>query len=212
MHDIDLGGEAESFEAAGEEESFAEMQLDEAEETEMAAELLSVGSEAELEQFFGDLVKKVGSAIGSVVKPAGINFLTRTLKGLAKKALPQVGAAIGGLIGGPSGGRVGGALASQAGRAFGLELEGLSPEEAEYEMARQFCRFAADAAKNLVQKPSAANPAQAARSALVEAAKRHAPGLVPTLRTANGHAVEAAAGAQSGRWVRRGNKLIVIGA
>jgi hypothetical protein len=212
MHDIDLGGESESFEAMGEEESFAEAQLDEAEETELAAELLSVGSEAELDQFFGDLLKKVGSAVGSVIKPGGINLLSTTLKGLALKALPQLGSAIGGMVGGPTGGRIGGALASQAGRAFGLELEGLSTEEAEYETARHFCRFATDAVKNYMEKKPAGNPVAATRAALLDAAKRHAPGLVSTLREANGSAHQMAAGTQSGRWVRRGNKLIVIGA
>lgn len=211
MHDIDLGGEMESYETMGEEEAYGEAQLDEAEETELAAELLSVGSEAELEQFFGDLLKKVGSAVGSVIKPANVKLLTNTLKGLAKKALPQVGSALGSMIGGPAGGRIGGALASQAGRAFGLELEGLSTEEAEYETAKHFCRFAADAMKNFIQKKPGTNPVTATRAALVDAAKRHAPGLVSTLR-AGGGAHELGQAAQSGRWVRRGNKLIVIGA
>lgn len=212
MHDIDLGGEMESYETMGEEESFGEAQLEEADETELTAELLSVGSEAELDQFFGDLLKKVGSAVGSAIKPGHVQALTNALKGVAKRALPQIGSAIGGMIGGPTGGRIGGTLASQAGRAFGLELEGLSSEEAEYETARHFCRFAADAVKNYVQKKPGANPVAAARGALVEAAKRHAPGLVPMVRGGNGGAAELTTGSQSGRWVRRGNKLIVFGA
>jgi hypothetical protein len=40
----------------------------EAEEMELAAELLEVSNEQELEQFLGDFIKKAGKAIGGIVK------------------------------------------------------------------------------------------------------------------------------------------------
>jgi hypothetical protein len=46
----------------------------------------------------------------------------------------------------------------------------------------------------------------------VTAAKRHAPGLITALRQPGSHAQEAEeTGAHSGRWMRRGTKLILFG-
>eukprot|EP01032_Pedospumella_encystans_P000272 gene272-307_t len=74
--------------------------FNEAQEMELALELMSVTSDAELDQFLGGLfkgalkgLKKVGSAIGKVAKPLG-----GALKGIAKKALPFVGGALGSFI------------------------------------------------------------------------------------------------------------------
>jgi hypothetical protein len=132
---------------------------------------------------------------------------------VAKQALPQLGSAIGGMFGGATGSKIGGTLASQAGKMFGLELEGLSSEDREFEVARHFIRFASDATKRFLTKGPSANPVGAARSALMTAAKRHAPGLISVLRQPNGYGQEAHAetGAQSGRWMRRGTKLILFG-
>lgn len=218
MHDLDIGGsELETYEGQPEqaEEAYAEESLGETDEMELAGELLSVGSEAELEQFLGDLVKSVGRAVGKLsgipIPPA----LTTALKGVAKKALPQLGSAIGGMFGGATGGKIGGQVASQAGKMFGLELEGLSSEDREFEVARHFIRFASDAAKSFLKKGAGSNPVSAARGALLTAARRRAPGLITALRQADDHlreGEEAEAGGQSGRWVRRGKKLILFGA
>ena len=74
--------------------------LNEVEELELAAELLSISSEEELDQFLGKLfkrvwkgVKKVGRFVGKVASPLG-----KVLKGIAKKALPFVGGALGSFI------------------------------------------------------------------------------------------------------------------
>jgi hypothetical protein len=217
MHDLDIGGsgELETYEGQAEleEERYGQESLSEADETELAGELLSVGSEAELEQFLGDFVKSVGRAVGRVAKIPIPPALTNALKGVAKQALPQLGSAIGGMFGGATGSKVGGTLASQAGKMFGLELEGLSSEDREFEVARHFIRFATDATKRFLTKGASANPMSAARSALMTAAKRHAPGLISVLRQPSGHAQEAEAetGAHSGRWMRRGTKLILFG-
>ncbi len=51
-------------------------------------------------------------------------------------------------------------LASAAGRMFGLELEGLSVEDREFEVARRLVRFALTATKNALSAPPAANRAR----------------------------------------------------
>src|SRR5690349_20586520 len=93
--------------------------LSEAQENELAAELLDVRNEQELDHFLGDLVSKVGSAIGSVVKSPVGQALGGVLKQAAKAALPIAGSALGTFIGGPAGGMLGGKLASAAGNIFG---------------------------------------------------------------------------------------------
>jgi hypothetical protein len=176
----------------------------ETDEMELAAQLLEVADEAELDQFLGDLIKKAGSAIGKVVKSPIGRAIGGALKGIAKKALPIAGGALGAWVGGPLGAKIGSGLAGMAGKALGLELEGLSQEEGEFEAAKQFVRFAGHAVKNAVSSPAAIqNPMAVAKAAIAEAARVHAPGLVGGMGIA--------AGGKSGRWIRRGNTIVVFG-
>lgn len=199
--------------------------LSEVEELELAADLLAVSSEAELDQFIGKLfkkawggIRKVGSAIGKVARPfAGV------LKGVAKKALPFVGGALGSLIPVPGvGTAVGTALGSAVGKALEAELEGLSPEDREFEMARRFVRLATRASRRLVQTPPTADP-RAAIVAAVKAALGPAGGPAGGATRGEEYEFEAAevpapvptslgpSSGRSGRWVRRCNKIILMG-
>lgn len=219
MHDLDrvmteLGNESfgeygyESGEAEQEYEMEGEGEtLNETDEMTLASELLSVSSEAELDHFLGGLLRKAGAFLKSKTGQA----LGGMLKAAAKTALPIIGNAIA-----PG---VGGAIASAAGDAFGLETEGLSAEDAQWEAAKSFIRFA-DAAIKKAASVHPAVPAQAAaQSALLQAAKQFAPGLLreagpmtppnrpgapPTSRPPFGQAAH-------GRWVRHGNKIILFG-
>jgi hypothetical protein len=124
----------------GETEVFSEMELNE-----FAQELLSVTNEAEFDRFLGDLIKKAGSAIGSVVRSPIGQAVGGYLKGAAKQALPLAGGAIGGYFGGPLGAKIGSGLASAAGSALGLEAEALEGEDREVEGAKTLARVAGDA-------------------------------------------------------------------
>lgn len=182
----------------------------ESEEMELAAELLEVGDERELDQFLGDLISKAGKAIGGIVKSPIGKAIGGALKSVAKTALPIAGGALGGLVGGPIGATLGSNLAGMAGSALGLELEGLSPEDREFEATKQFVRFAAQAVKNAVEAPPGMDPNAAAHAAIMDAAAEHAPGLV------NGHAGSGphANGhhrPHMGRWIRRRGKIVVLG-
>lgn len=53
---------------------------------------------------------------------------------------------------------IGSNLASVAGSALGLELEGLSPEDREFEAAKQFVRFAGQTVSNARQADPRAEP------------------------------------------------------
>nr|GFC34859.1 hypothetical protein [Tanacetum cinerariifolium] len=142
-----------------------------------------------LRRFLGSLVKKVGGAVSGFAKSSIGKTIGGALKAVAKKALPMVSGALGTFVGGPLGTALGSKLGSMAGNLFELELEGLSPEDQEFETARAFVRFANSA----VQRGAAAAqnprrnvpPAVAARKALTSAAMQHAPGLLRP-RNANG--------------------------
>jgi len=215
MHDIDrtqIGREMETYEyPTGESSVFNEQQ-----EMELAAELLEIGSEAELEQFLGSLISSAGKAIGSFVGSPTGKALGGLLKTAAGKVLPMAGQALGGYLGGPTGAKIGGQLAQQAGSMFGLEMES---EEAEFEAATNFVRLAADAVKHLANAPQTGNPRALAQSALMKAAEVHAPSLLPSQNGSRGGAAQqggsqdAGGGGrgQSGRWLRRGGKIIVFG-
>lgn len=227
MHDIDRtqlesNSELENYEYEqyeyGETEWGGETGVfGEAQAMELAAELLEVSSEAELDHFLGNLIKRAGQAAGQFIKSPVGQQLGGLLKGAAKKALPMVGSAIGGYFGGDSGAKMGSQVASTAGRIFGLELEGLSLEDQEYEAAKSFVQFAGTAARNAARSPQTVNPRAIAQSAVTAAARQFAPGLVSGARVAvPGSATgtvcpSCGSGARSGRWMRRGNKIILFG-
>jgi hypothetical protein len=181
-------------------------------EQELAAELLALSSEGELDHFLGKLFKRIAPIAGKIIRGPVGQQLTGLLKSTAKKALPLAGRAIGGYFGGAKGGAIGAQAGNLAGKIFGLELEGMSYEDQEFEAAQRFVRLAGDAAQKAAQAPPQAPPAQAARAALAAAARTHAPGL---LKSAAGAALPAVPGSRrrrmSGRWVRRGNRILLLG-
>jgi len=191
-----------------EDEYEMESVFDESEEMELASELLTVADDEELEYFLGKLIKKVGRRVGKFVRSKTGRALGRVLKGAVKKALPIAGGAIGTLVGGPAGGAIGGKLAGAAGRIFGLELEGLSPEDQEFEVARRVVRLAGNAAKNAALAPPTASPAVVAKIAVVKAAKKQAPGLIKAVKSPT---MPFVGSGRSGRWIRRGRKIVLMG-
>lgn len=154
-----------------------EVPLSETQELELASDLLEVSSEQELEQFLGDVFHGVGNALGQFVRSDTAQALGGLLKDAAAKALPVVGRAIGARIAPGRGGEWGGQLAQAAGPMLGLELEGLSPQDQEFEAARQFVRLAGAAANQALLAPAASSPDETARRAAAAAAERFAPGL-----------------------------------
>ncbi|MGC4054260.1 MAG: hypothetical protein QM757_34680 [Paludibaculum sp.] len=181
-------------------------ELSEIDEMELAGDFLEIQDEAELDQFLGKLFKKLGQGARKIFSSPLGKQLGGILKGAAKKLLPVAGGVLGGMVGGPAGAALGSNLAGGAAQALGLEVEGLSGEDQEFEVARQYVRFASAAVQNAATAPPAEPPAQAARSAAVEAARQHAPGLLRQ----RGRRVPPS-GQRSGRWVRRGNRIVLFG-
>jgi len=219
MHDIDRT----QLEHANEQSEFGENEwspegtFSENEEAELATELLSVSNEGELDQFLGALLSRATQAAdGFVRSPAG-QAVGGVLKGVAKKALPLAGTAIGSYFGGPLGARIGAGVANAAGNALGLESE-MASEDRELEGARQFVRIAGQTAAGAAGARPGTDPRAAAQQAALAAAMRHAPGLLgagagtPSRPPSPGAGAGAAGGASSGRWLRRGNKIVLYGA
>jgi hypothetical protein len=228
MHDVDrtqmeYNAEQSSFEAEQNEfgqqewsgeaygELYGETVLTEVDETELASELLEVTNEAELDRFLGNLLSRAARAVGSAVRSPIGQAVGGVLKGVAKKALPLAGGALGAYFGGPLGAKIGSGLASAAGSALGLEAEALEQEDREFEGARQFVRLAADTVKQAATAPATADPRTVAQNAAIAAARQFAPGLLG--RAVSGGAPPAVrGGGQTGRWMRRGNKIVLFGA
>lgn len=182
--------------------------FNEEEEIEMAAELLAVSEERELDQFLGKLIRRAGRAVGKLIRSPTGQALTGLLKQTAQQALPMVRQAVGAYLGGPTGGDTGSQPGNVAGEIFGLEVEGMSPEDQELQVAQRFVRLAGETASQAAQAPPTVPPQQAARAALVNAARQHAPGL---LSSGAGASRAGSRGSQSGRWVRQGRKIILFG-
>lgn len=199
----EYGESANSGVPAELESPIAEMQ-----EMELAAELLEVGSEQELEQFLGDVFRAVGQATGNFIRSdtgrALGGILKDGLRTAAKQALPVVGRALGDLAGGR--GDLGARAGSSAGSLLGLELEGLSAEDREFEAARQLVRFAGSAVGQAAAAPSRAPAPAVAQTATSRAAQIYAPGLLPRLQ---GRSTQS--WPRGGRWTRRGRTIVLYG-
>jgi len=228
MHDIDRTQlesgidalEADQFEFLEESEGLSysafESPFSEDEEMMLATELLGITDEAELDQFLGKVLKgawrgirKVGSTVGRIARPLG-----GILKGVAKQALPFVGGALGSFIPIPGvGTAVGTALGSAVSKALEMELEGLNPEDREFEMARRFVRLAGTAAQQAAQAQPNADPMAAARAAVMAAAQQQGPGVFQGAASPAPSATATRAGrpGSSGRWIRRGRTIILLG-
>jgi hypothetical protein len=151
--------------------------LHEGQEMELAVELLEVTNEQELEQFLDNVFSAVGDAVGRFMHSDTGRALAGQLKDAARKVLPQVAHAIGDRAGAGWG-----HLAEQAGALLGLELEGLSPQDREFETARQFVRFAGNAAEHAALAPPTLSPETVAQAATTAAAHSFAPGLAHEIR------------------------------
>lgn len=197
------------FEGEGEGEFEFEGELEgEAYEMEMATELLGVSNEQELEQFLGKLVKRAARGISNFAKSGVGRQLIGGLKSVAKKALPGLAGMAGNFLLPGVGGVIGSKLGSMASNLFELEMEGMSNEDREFEVARRYVRFANDASRRAASPAtSGASPAAVVNSSLKQAAYNHAPGLLRR-NGGQGHPGRRS----SGVWRRRGNVIVIYGA
>jgi hypothetical protein len=197
----------------------------ETEQTELALELLEVSTEQELDRFVGNLIGRAAGAVRDFARSPTGQALKGIVKSAAGQALPVVGRAVGSWIA-PGYGDMGARVGRAAGDLLGLELEGLSQEDRELETAEALVRWASEATRRAASMSSQAPPGRVAKAAAVAAAQRIAPGLAPVVGQmrvpgASGAGVSPGVppsqgarpspAAQSGRWVRRGNAVVLLG-
>jgi uncharacterized protein (DUF697 family) len=205
-------------------------------EAELAAELLEMTNEQELEQFLGDIVKGVGRFIRSPIGQA----VGGVLKQVAKTALPAVGGALGTFVAPGLGTAIGSQLGNLASGALGeYEVAG----EQEFEVARKVIQLAQAAGRHAAAAPPNMPPHVAADEAVMRAAQE----VAPEIRLDGSHEAEQEYGhgrrgyprgrgyrgsggsstyvgyagddggyedqsrPQSGRWVRRGRRIVLYG-
>ena len=142
--------------------------LKESDEMELAAELLDAAAAGELGGFVSAAMGRLQRLAGRPIhEPAVLHALRPRLENALRQLLPVSMRA-------PRRGD-GGDIHAIA-HTLGLELEGLSPEDMEFAVARQLVRFIADATGRAAI-PSGRAAGLAARGAILLAARRHAPGL-----------------------------------
>lgn len=194
-----------------------ESPFSEAEELELAYELLEVTSEAELEQFLGNLMKKAWRGIKTVgsklLRPLG-----SVLKTVAKTALPFVAAAAGTFFGGPAGGAIAGKLGSLVSQALEAETANTLTQDKDLEKCQKFVRMAGKAARAAALAPPSMNPVTAASNMLATTAKEKLldsnkdfpAGKKSSQACRCGKPPGRCQCGKSGRWVRRGQSIVII--
>jgi hypothetical protein len=187
----------------------------EMDELELATNLLEVTDETELEEFLGKLVAGMaGAARQAVTSPTG-RAVVGVLRDAARTAVPRIGATLGsGVVPGKVGRQFGAAAGRRLVNWLGLELEGLSDEDAEFELARAFVRFGRDAGRRAFGGRISGPPATVAKKAAVAAARRQAPQLASVIarRPVRPAGFAPTSGPHpSGRWVRRNGVINLQG-
>lgn len=161
------------------EDSRAVSPLSEAQEEELASELMEVGSDEELEQFLGGLISGIARDAGRFLRSPAGHALGGILKGVAKKALPVVGGALGSAVAPGIGTALGSQLGSLASNLFEMELGPMPEVEAEFEVSRRLVQLMAAAARQALEAPRqpGVSPKAAGWDAVLRAARQYAPGL-----------------------------------
>lgn len=191
-------------------ELWGEADAQETDELALAAELLAVTDEGELDQFLGNLARRAVSAARDFAGSDAGRAVGGILKSAARKALPQLGQAVGNYIVPGAGGQAGQQVGKWLGSRFetGLQLEGLSAEDRDLETARAFVRFATSTAQRAAAMPKSLPGALAAQKAATAAARQHLPGLLKS----PGPSGQSRPPADSGRWIRKGRNIVILGA
>lgn len=149
--------------------------FDDYQQIELAINLMDIAHERQLDCFLDKVIRIASRNAGSPIDLSIQRAIRDALKVAACGALRR---AMRERMASPLGPRLARALASNAGLALGLELEGLSGEDREFEAVRQFIRFAGRTVEVAASLTPNHDPAGIAHQAASEAAQLYAPGLM----------------------------------
>lgn len=142
------------------------------EEMDLASHFLEARAEDRMAVLLAHIIRRTGAMLGRPVPPA----IETALLGKLEPSAALVHSALR-----PRAGTSGYRMSAEA--IFGAELEGLSPEDREFEAARRFVRFAEEVARAAATTAPGVNPDAAAERAERIAAQRLAPGLARAIAT-----------------------------
>jgi hypothetical protein len=185
-----------------------ESPFSESEEQELAADLLAINNDRELDRFLCVLLRRAAAISGEKLHLDVGGRLGGLVRIAIRKILPSVGRAFDASLASQSN-----QMSPGAETLLGFESEGMSAEDRELNSATQIVRLAGTAAQ-AASHPGEGDAEDVARAAMIEAAKRHAPGLVRSRHRRGGGCGcgEGAGGyscrvATSGFWERRGGRV-----
>lgn len=215
MHDLDRQQleQQEGMGEYGQATGALSGELTEPQELALAAEVLEISNEEELEQFLGDLWNATKAAASSAYNSDVVRAAIPGLKAVGTAVLPKAAGWLADRYAPGTGGIASAGVQAAVDQWLKEELEGLSGEDREYEVARRYIRFVNDALRRTAQVPDRVPPRVAAQVVLRDAAREHVPGVVPFLAqledggtVSGGDGVEAAA---SGSWTRQGSSIVI---
>lgn len=190
-------GAPELLESEVEQEGETGEIFDEAEVAELASRLLGAKSKGEFDTLLGGVLSHAARQARQHMPAALGGAIGGLLKNLAKQTLPHAAAILGD----------GNAPTLPPAPMLGLELEGLEEAEAEFEGTKQFIRLAGETVRNALESELLSDPRHLAGAAITTAAKVYAPAvsISPALSEAPRRP------RRSGRWVRIGHRIVVLG-
>jgi hypothetical protein len=142
------------------------------EELDLASHFLEARAKDRMAVLLAHIIRRASAMLG---RPIPLGVEAALLRKLAQSAAVVHSALR------PSDGTSGYPMSAEA--IFGAELEGLSPEDREFEAARCFVRFAEEVARAAATAAPGVDPGAAAERAERLAARRLAPGLARAIAT-----------------------------
>ena len=185
-------------------------------EFELASELLEIEDDNDMDNFFAEIImneegrrsrrrrrrRRRRRMFRRFAKRLG-----RGIRKVAKKLLPIAGRVVGTKFGGPAGGALGSKVGSGAGQILGLEIEGLSPEDQDFEVARRIVQMATNVGHVADEIPDGIDDYEAAEIALHKTLEKFAPGFTKN----SGRRLPVTSAQRSGRWIRKDGNIILMG-
>jgi hypothetical protein len=168
-------------------------------ESELVEEMMALGSEQELDNFLGNLwkgaVRLYKSPMGQALKGKFISGV----KQLGKKMIPGLAKNLGGYLGGAQGAALGSQIGNTITGLFEIENEG---EVTDYlRVIRNVARYLNRALESGANTP----PPMLVNRAIYVSAQ-------PYFQRRQGYNIPYRVPGNSGKWIRKGNRILVIGA
>ena len=205
----DLEGEnyeSEQFEWGGETGAV----LNEADEMELASQLMEVNDEQELDQFLGALIRRAGRALGGLVRSPQGQAIGGILKGAVRQIMPHAATGLGTLVRRAARGAAQQRLALSPSPATALGMESETDGSGEPAVRRRQAVRAGRRGHR--QERAGGGPLRGAggcRASRHRTGGKHTGARIDA--STDGATRSRTIGGMSGRWMRRGSNIVLYG-